>query len=148
MTRAMWDLQQLMNGGSGFTYTNVAGATIEDLAGKPTIEIESVLLRTQDTAHNVNGKIIFVSEEEANSIEFGQTRHEVYFINGYIQYKSTSKYDDATIMSIKAEMRRVLNVYNATSSTYHFTFSSSPGYNNDLVDGMIDFTIEAWKIGD
>lgn len=146
MTRAMFDAKEDMN--TNFDRTKVAGATIENLAAKPTIEVEAEFLRNP-VARNVNGRIIYKLEEEGASIELGEDRHKVYFIDGYIQYTSRSvgedapKFDDATIMSIKQEFQRVMNVNNnSVPRTYRRSLEPLTKYNSNPVDGEITFTLK------
>ncbi|KKL94719.1 hypothetical protein LCGC14_1861840 [marine sediment metagenome] len=138
MTRAMFDAQQDMN--TNFTFGNVTGAAIENLAAKPTIAVEAEFLRNPVTK-NVNGRIIYKTEEEGASIDLGEFRHKAYFIDGYIQYTNISKFNDATIMSIKQEFQRVMNVNNnSVSRTYRRSLENSD-YDGNPVDGEITFTL-------
>ena len=146
MTRVLFDLQQLMDGASGYVFGNVAGALVEDHAAKPDIVIERTIARTP-IANNVNGKIVFVKAVPANNIELGPSRHKIWFADGYILHKNETIFDDATIMAMKAEMERALNVYNATASTYSYLFTQSKGYNEDPSNAMYDFTIEITQYG-
>ena len=144
MTRAMFDAQQDMN--TNFTFGNVAGATIENLAAKPTIAVEAEFLRNPVTK-NANGRIVYVKSTPGTHIEFGPSRHKVWFVDGYIQYTNISKFDDATIMAIFAEMERVMNVNNGGNNTYTRTFVTSEGYDRNPVDGQYNFTVEVMEIG-
>ena len=138
MGRVMFDL--MTDTASDFDHTNVAGATIENLAGDPTIEIE--LREGANYTNNINGRIVFEREPRGTSLERGESRHKVYFIEGRIEYQSLTKKDDATIWSIQAEQERGYNVNNnSTSRTYRRTFESAI-YNNDAIYGVIEFIIK------
>ena len=144
MTRALYDLQQQVN--TDYVFGNVAGATVENHTAKPDIVIERTTLRTPVT-NNANGRIVFVKAEVGSSLEEGPSRHKVWFAHGYIQHHNLTIFDDATILSMKAEMERGLNVYNATIGTYTYIFVNSDGYNEDPVSAMYDFTIEIVQYG-
>ena len=144
MTRVLFDLRLQVF--TDYVFGNVAGATVENHTAKPEIVIETMAERTP-TAYNTNGKIAFVNAEPGNSIENGPSRNKIWFVNGYIQRQNASIFDDATIMSMKAEMERVMNVYNATIATYTYTFVSSPGWNTDPVTPTYDFAIEVVQYG-
>ena len=138
MTRAIYDLQQYVN--SNYVHTNVAGATVENHTADPTIAVESIFERTPP-ANNANGKIVFVSEKEGASIELGEFRHKVYFVEGYIQRQNTTIFDDATIMAMKSELQRTLNVNNnSVSRTYKYILFDSE-YDGNIIDPIISFTI-------
>jgi len=144
MTRALFDLQQRVL--SAYVFGNVAGGTVENHVAKPDIVIERTILKTP-IAFNTNGRIAFVKAEPANNIELGISRHKVWFVDGYIQHENQTIFDDATIMAMKAEMERGMNVYNATAATYGNIFVSSLGYNEDPVNAIYDFTIELTQYG-
>ncbi|KKK88593.1 hypothetical protein LCGC14_2741560, partial [marine sediment metagenome] len=120
MTDALFDAVTDMV--AGFVHTNVAGATIENLAANPTIvDLDAFNELTGDA--DVNGYIVYVDESEGQAKELGEFRHEVYFLDGFIMYDSLVKNTSATIMAIKAEMRREMNVNNNSSSrTYERLF--------------------------
>ncbi|KKK70040.1 hypothetical protein LCGC14_2928000, partial [marine sediment metagenome] len=113
---------------ANFVHTNVSGATIENLAEDPTIvDLDALNELTGDS--DVNGYIVYVNESEGAAIELGEDRHEVYFLDGFILYDSLVKNTSATIMAIKAEMRRVMNVNNNTQPrTYQRLFQSGSKY--------------------
>lgn len=145
MTRAMYDLQQYVN--TNFDRTNVAGATIEDLAGKPIIEIEND--ENTDYSYSVNGRIVFQTEPRGASIFLGDIRHKVYFVSGMIIYDSKIKKDDATIQAILDEMESNLNVNNnSTSRSWRWTVDIPTDYNNMPQNGIIEFTIKSIKLNE
>ena len=150
MTRVLFDIKEIAN--TNFTFGNVAGVAIENLAAKPTIEVERQFLRAPP-ANNVNGRIIFTRALVARNIERGPSRDKLWFVDGYIQYTSRSvgeddpKFDDATINAIFAELESVYNVYNAAINTYLVLDSAAPGYNEDPVNAMYDFTLEVTELG-
>ena len=144
MTRVLFDIKEIAN--TNFTFGNVAGATIENLTAKPTIEVERTFLRAPPV-NNVNGRIIFTQALSARNIERGPSRDKLWFVDGYIQYDNVSKFDDATINAIFAELESVYNVYNAAINTYLVLDSAAPGYNEDPVNAMYDFTLEVTELG-
>ena len=144
MTRPLFDLQQRVF--NAYVFGNITGGTVENHTAKPTIVIEGKFERTP-VAYNTNGRIVFVKAEPANNIELGISRHKVWFVDGYIQHENQTIFDDATILSMKAEMERGMNVYNATAATYGNIFVSSLGYNEDPVNAIYDFTIELTQYG-
>ena len=144
MTDALFDAVTDMV--AGFVHTNVAGATIENLAANPTIvDLDAFNELTGDA--DPNGYIVYVDESEGQAIELGEFRHEVYFLDGFIMYDSLDKNTSATIMAIKAEMRRVMNVNNNSSSrTYERLFMPvSNAYNGNHGLGKLDFVVQATK---
>lgn len=130
---------------ANFVHTNVAGATIENLAADPTIiDLDAFKELTGDAS--VNGYIVYIKQTPGQDIELGESRHEVYFLDGFILYESAVKNTSATIMAIKAEMRRVMNVNNnSVSRTYKRLFKTGGGYNSNHGLGKLDFLIEVVK---
>ena len=126
---------------ANFVHTNVNGATIENLAADPTIvDLDAFDELTGDAS--VNGYIVYVDWSEGAAVELGEDRHEVYFLNGFIMYDSLVKNTSATITAIKAEMRRVMNVNNlSTSRVYQRLFQSGSKYNGNHGLGKLDFVI-------
>ncbi len=144
MTRPLFDLQQKIF--NTYTFGNITGGTVENHTAKPDIIIERTVLRTS-IPNNSNGRIVFVKAEPANNIELGISRHKVWFVDGYIQHQNVTIFDDATLLAMKAEMERVMNVYNTTIATYTYIFVSSLGYNQDPSLAMYSFTIEVTQYG-
>ena len=140
MTDALFDALTAMK--AGFVHTNVAGDTIENLAADPTIvDMDALKELTGDS--DVNGYIVYVKQTPGQDIDLGEARHEVYFLDGFILYDSLVKNTSATIMAIKAEMRRVMNVNNnSVSRTYKRLFKTGGGYNGNHGLGKLDFIIE------
>ncbi len=128
---------------ANFIHTNVAGETIENLAADPTIvDLNAFKELTGDA--DVNGYIVYVDWSEGTAIELGEFRHEVYFLSGWILYDSLVKNTSATIQAIKAEMRRVMNVNNlSTSRAYQRLFQSGSKSDGNHGLGKIDFVIRA-----
>lgn len=129
-----------------FVHTNVAGALIEDLTTDPTI-CSYYDYGKADNTQNTNGYIVFHDEEETQPDDFGPTRHENYFIRGFILYNSLTLLTSATIMAIKAELRRIFNVNNASTNTYLVKFVVPTRYNGNPENGRIDFNLKVSKIG-
>ncbi len=144
MTRPLFDLQQQIF--NDYVHTNINHATVENHTADPDIVIERTVLRTP-VSNNTNGRIVFVNCEPANNIELGPSRHKVWFVDGYIQHQNVTIFDDATLLAMKAEMERVMNVYNTTIAVYTYIFVSSLGYNQDPSLAMYDFTIEVTQYG-
>ncbi len=95
---------------------------------------------------DVNGYIVYVKETPGQDIDLGESRHEVNFIDGFILYDSLVKNTSATIMAIKAEMRRVMNVNNnSVPRTYKRLFKTGGGYNGNHGLGIYDFIIEVTR---
>ncbi|KKL87410.1 hypothetical protein LCGC14_1935030, partial [marine sediment metagenome] len=126
---------------ANFVHTNIAGATIENLAADPTIiDFDALEELTGDA--DVNGYIVYKDWSEGTAIELGEDRHEVYFLTGFIMYDSAILNTSATITAIKAEMRRVMNVNNnSVSRTYQRLFQPGSRYNGNHGLGKLDFVI-------
>lgn len=131
---------------AGFVHTNVAGATIENLAADPTI-IDRDAFKELTGDGDVNGYIVYTDISQGADIELGEFRHEVYFLDGFILYDSLVKNTSATIMAIKAEMRRVMNANNnSTSRSYQRRFQPIANeYNNNHGLGVLNFFIRVVK---
>ncbi|MCK5616036.1 hypothetical protein KAR91_79975 [Candidatus Pacearchaeota archaeon] len=129
-----------------FDHTNVAGATIENLTADPTILSEYDYVKATDT-QNANGYIVVQTAEEGSPDEFGPTRHENYFFKGFILYNSLTKLTSATIYSIKAEIRSLMNVNNIGINDYYYRFVSGTNFNGNPEQGVLEFAVEGSKIG-
>ena len=131
---------------AGFVHTNVAGATIENLAADPTI-VDRDDFKDLTGDADVNGYIVYTDLSPGRDIELGENRHEVYFLDGFILYDSLVKFTSATIMAIKAEMRRVMNVNNnSPSRTYQRLFQPKANeYDGNHSLGVLFFSIRVVK---
>lgn len=148
MTQAIDDLVTLFKTFNHATVNTAitAGGGTEQLTADPSIELRNVFMETPP-ARNANGNVILTGEQEGTSIELGEDRHVPYFITGYIYYESQTDKDSLVIMSIKHELRSLMNVANqSTSRNYRRQFVTPTTYNNIPQAGRIDFTVNATKL--
>jgi len=90
--------------------------------------------------------IILKDEDRANNVEFGPSRHKIFFDRGYIIYESRTDKTDEMIMALLAYLETLLNTDNDSNGTYFRTFQDYQ-YNDDPIAGRIDFIVEIWEVG-
>lgn len=145
MTRAIFDLQQYWNTNFVFgTLNALITVGTEALTEKPPIILESSKIINPPTLTD-NCLISLTTEQEGLSIELGDFRHEVYFIDGYIYYESRDDLTDEMIMALRGYLRTLLNTNNnSPSRSYSWTYEGTE-YNESPIAGKIDFTVRATK---
>ncbi len=144
--RAEFELQQNWNTNFVFaTLNNLLNAPKnEQLTEKPPIILEDNLIHNPPTQTD-NCLIVITGSQEGNSIELGEDRHVVWFIDGYISYESRIDKTDEMLYALKAYLTTLMNTNNInTSRNWRWGFDTTLP-NSLLMAGKLAYVVKATR---